>query len=153
MRQFWSKRNNSIIVLIILFFLLTGCAGYSITKNGTGVGYDVYKPEPYLLIPPQGDKSAEPKIIWLPNYSERYRITTWNFFSKADFSFNISDGWQLTSISDKSDNTALATTLGGVLAKAVKPETISLSGTPQLYKIVIDNNTGDVFLKLVPFKP
>jgi hypothetical protein len=45
--------------------------------------YDLYRSEPYLLLKSEQDV----EIVWLPNYKERYRINTWDFFGKADFEF------------------------------------------------------------------
>lgn len=147
-------KHLRIVTVVVLLFAILGCAEYSIKKGGTGDGYDVYRPEPYLLIPPQGAKDASaPKIIWLPNYNERYRITTWNVLAKADFTFNFADGWQLTSISDKSDNTTIAKGLVDILSKSVKEGAVALSGNTQLYKIIFGSDGSAVGLKFVPFVP
>lgn len=127
---------------------LAGCAGYSITKNGDGGGYDVYKPEPYLLITP-GEKGPSGEVVWLPNYNERYRIDTWNFFGKADFVFDISDGWKLTKISDKGDNTAIASKLMDIVQKSARPDAISLTGQVQLLRFVYDSAGHIVGMKQV----
>jgi hypothetical protein len=107
-------------------------------------GYVFYQPELYFLVTPAGggkataadekgkkedekkDPSKEPKAedkatglsvtpIYLPNPAKPYRVTTFNFLAKSDFAFNFKDGWQLTSISDKADNTTVANTLAGEL--------------------------------------
>jgi len=124
------------VILSVWFTaLMCGCAGYSIRKNGTGRGYDVYKPEPYLLVT-QGDKGPKGAIVWLPNYEERYRITTWNFLGKADFQFDMTDGWQLTRISDRGDNSDVASKLMDVVQKGIPSRTISLTGGVQLYRLI-----------------
>ncbi len=51
--------------------------------------------------------------IYLPNPNKPYRVTTFNFLAKSDFTFNFKDGWQLTSIADKADNSGMATALVG----------------------------------------
>ena len=51
------------LLILICLTILSGCAGYSITLNGDGPGYDVYKPEPYLLIKPATGK-VDAEIIW-----------------------------------------------------------------------------------------
>src|SRR5262249_43352796 len=53
--------------------------------------------------------------VVLPNPARPYRVTTFNFLAKSDFAFNFKDGWQVTSIADKSDNTTLANTISGEL--------------------------------------
>jgi hypothetical protein len=160
-----------------LFFLLgslgmslfvSGCAEVIIQKDGMKEGYDVYRPEPYLLVfkqttsttavtenkaaagagggggggdqtPNQGGGGGGAKdpnaggatspegltgpgitVIWLPNYSERYRVRSKaGFLSKAGADFTIRDGWMLTGVTDQSDNTALLTAAQGVLSSAL----------------------------------
>jgi len=96
-----------------------GCAGYRITPHGTGSGYDIYRPMPYILLTSTETVEKDDKrtvkydggLVWLPDYSARYRVKTWNFFGKADFAFTFAEGWRLESLTDKSDNTDVATTL------------------------------------------
>ncbi len=147
---------RTLLLLAITFSgisVLSGCAGYSIQHKGEGKGYDVYRPEPYLLVK-KGEKEYVAEIIWLPNYEERYRIKTWNCFGKADFQFDITDGWKLTKISDKGDNTAVASQLLK-FAEAVLPELLrdqktglredpSSRGVFHLYRFVYDENTGAI---------
>lgn len=137
------------LFVLIGFTMLYGCAGYRIMLNGKGDGYDVYKPEPYLLIKP-GKETSTAEIVWLPNYSKRYRIQTWNFLGKADFEFEIQDGWQLTKISDKSDNSAIASKLLDVAQKAAKEGTVALTGGVQLFRLTYNEKGEFVGLKLVP---
>jgi len=40
-------------------------------------------------------------------------VTTHNILAKADFTFNFENGWKLTSIADKRDNSTVANTLAG----------------------------------------
>lgn len=132
------RQHMITIGVLVLAMFLSGCAGYAIVKNGTGKGYDVYRPEPYLMVTP-GEKGSKGEIVWLPNYNERYRIHTWNVLAKADFQFDIADGWQLTKISDKSDNTAIAAKLMDVVEKGTQAGTIALTGETQLYRLVYTN--------------
>ncbi|MBN1420312.1 MAG: hypothetical protein JXP34_16145 [Planctomycetes bacterium] len=113
-------RHLSLCVLVVS----SGCAGYSITHNGTGDGYDVYRPEPYILVVRGSDGDGQPtlaaSIVWLPDYGTRYRVDTWNCLAKGDFTFKIADGWQLTEISDKSDATDLPGKLIELATKAAE---------------------------------
>ncbi len=138
------------LLILIGLTMLSGCAGYSIALNGDGPGYDVYKPEPYLLVKPATDK-VDAEIVWLPNYSQRYRIKTWNFLGKADFEFNIDNGWKLTKISDKSDNTTIPSKLLDILQQATKAGTVALTGQAQLFRLVYNEKGEFIGLKLVPF--
>jgi hypothetical protein len=118
--------------------LAGGCAYYKIQPvsasslrnwgktNGPQEGYVFYQPELYfaamIATDSTGDKGTAPAKqnvtvtpIYLPNHERPYRVTTHNFLAKADFTFNFENGWKLTQISDKSDNTAVASTLAGEL--------------------------------------
>lgn len=116
-------RHHSVLILASLLAVVTanGCAGYKITPAGTGLGYDVYRPQPYILVTFEETKAdketkveAKGTLLWLPDMTARYRVKTWNHFGKADFEFKFDDGWRLSSVADKSDNTAIAKELIGV---------------------------------------
>jgi hypothetical protein len=136
----------------LVAFSISGCAGYSITKDGQGVGYDVYRPEPYLLVK-NGDKGPEASILWLPNFTQRYRISTWNFLGKADFEFDLTDGWRLTKISDKSDNTTIASKLLDIVEKATKSATIALTGSVELFRLEYNKEGEFVGMRQVSALP
>jgi hypothetical protein len=140
------------VAALWLALVAGGCAGYTIRENGTGDGYDVYRPEPYLLVTP-GAKGPDATIVWLPNFDRRYRVDTWNVLGKADFTFAIEDGWRLERISDQSDNTRVPAELIELVKKSIRPETLALSGSVQLFRIVYGNDGTVRGLKLVPFEP
>ena len=58
--------------------------------------------------------------IWLPNYQKPYRVTTHNILAKADFAFNFENGWKLTQIADRGDNSTVANALAGQLTTTLK---------------------------------
>jgi hypothetical protein len=118
--------------------LVGGCAYYKIQPvsassvqnwgktNGPLEGYVFYQPELYFAAAVATDSTgaggtAQTKQnvtvtpIYLPNHARPYRMTTHNFLAKADFTFDFENGWKLTQISDKADNTAVANTLAGEL--------------------------------------
>lgn len=127
--------------------------GFNIALNGEGQGYDVYKPEPYLLVKPSADSADKlgAEIVWLPNYSQRYRIKTWNFLGKADFEFDIENGWKLTKISDKSDNTAIPSKVLDILQQSIKGRPAASPQKTVLYRFVYNEKGEFVGLKPVPF--
>jgi hypothetical protein len=119
--------------------LTSGCAWYKIqpisadSLNGWGKtnclaeGYIFYQPELYFLatiVTEFTDPASKQNImvtpIWLPNYQKPYRVTTHNILAKADFTFNFENGWKLTSIADKGDNSTVANTLASQLTTALK---------------------------------
>src|SRR5467141_693317 len=82
-----------------LYFLVTPSGSSSKTNSGTST----------VQATPTSDKTSSEAAfsvtpIYLPNPEKSYRVTTFNFLAKSDFAFNFKDGWQLTSIADKADN-------------------------------------------------
>lgn len=121
--------------------LLCSCAGYNISpvpssqasskdwgsSGNHSNGYLIFQPELYfkaVITPAVKDangKETSPQTVtlspfYLPNYNKPYRVKTYNFLAKADFTFAFTDGWQLTSIADKSDNSTVANTLANQLS-------------------------------------
>jgi hypothetical protein len=95
-----------ILCFVSLAAVLTGgCAWYKIqpisadSLNGWGrtnclpAGYIFYQPELYFLA---------------------------TIVTEADFTFNFENGWKLTSIADKGDNSTVANTLANQLTTALK---------------------------------
>jgi hypothetical protein len=131
---------KTIILTLSLPAILSGCAYYDITpiaatetsKWAMGTppssdGYIIYQPELYFsatvtVETTKDDKGKEQTKenvsvtpLYLPNYQKPYRVTTHNFLAKADFAFEFENGWKLTKLSDKSDNSTIANTLAGEL--------------------------------------
>lgn len=137
----------------LLFFvpltawLACGCAWYNIQPvsanslnqwgktNSLPEGYIFYQPELYFAASIATDstgatskQSITVTPLWLPNYQKPYRLTTHNVLGKADFTFNFENGWKLTQISDKGDNSTVANTLAGELTTILK--TTGMAVTP-----------------------
>jgi len=148
-------------------FLTGGCASYDIQpiaastlkewnndKKSLPSGYIIYQPELYFSVSITESNQGQTLTVtpqYLPNYQKPYRITTHNFLGKADFAFTLTDGWKLTQLSDKSDNTTLANTLASqlktILSAGGIPDVKGPSGaTPKtrtiLYRPVFDEKTG-----------
>lgn len=129
------------VALLLATLLLCSCAGYNIspvpasqasdkdwgTSGNHSNGYLIFQPELYfkaVITPAVKDangKETSPQTVtlspfYLPNYKKPYRVTTYNFLAKADFTFAFTDGWQLISIADKSDNSTVANTLANQLS-------------------------------------
>jgi hypothetical protein len=129
-----------ILCFVSLAALFTGgCAWYKIqpvsadSLNGWSKtnclpeGYIFYQPELYFLatiVTESTDSTSKQNVtvtpIWLPNYQKPYRVTTHNILARADFTFNFENGWKLTSIADKADNSMVANTLASQLTTALK---------------------------------
>jgi hypothetical protein len=121
--------------------LVSSCASYTIQpvsadqlnkdwKSGEAKeGFVFYQSELYFLVTPApagkpdtnapagqaGSSGLTVTPVYLPNPQKPYRVSTFNFLAKSDFTFNFKDGWQLQSIADKADNTTVANTLAGEL--------------------------------------
>lgn len=166
--------------LILLLPLLTaftgGCAWYKIQPVSTTevkrwndpskslpAGYIIYQPELYFsaTITTETVKNKDGKDetkqnvavtpLYLPNYSKAYRVTTHNILAKADFGFDFENGWKLTKLSDKGDNSTLANTLAGELGTILKAAGVAtlVEGAPKppktrviLYRPTYDETNG-----------
>jgi hypothetical protein len=153
-----------------VFFLTTtlfvgGCAYYKIQPvplaslkdwgktNGSAEGYIFYESELYFsatiltdTTKAGGGASAKQTVtvipLYLPNYQKPFRLTTRNFLARSDFTFNFENGWKLTQISDRADNSTMANTLAGqlqtILTAAESAGSFKLPATnaPQLHVIL-----------------
>ena len=153
----------------MLAALLTGgCAWYDIQPipaeslngwgktNGLPEGYIFYQPELYFAATivtestgPTNKQNVTVTPVWLPNYQKPYRLTTHNFLARADFTFAFENGWKLTQIADKGDNSTVANSLAGQLTtvlKAAGVSTTSTGPTPQtrviLYRPTVNPANG-----------
>lgn len=135
------------VFILAVSLWLSGCAGVSIQKDGDGPGYDVYRPEPYLMVS-MGEKGLVGKIIWLPNYTEKYRVRPYNYLADADSTITITDGWKLTSIAEKSNNTELASSMVEVLKETLiakfNEERQEKPVEVKLYRLLFDDKKGYV---------
>jgi hypothetical protein len=135
-------------VLAAGIFGFAGCASYTIQPvaptaagswggNASREGYVFYEPELYFLVTcaPAAKPDAAPVVtvtpLYLPNSNKPYRVTTQNFLAKSDFTFNFKDGWQLTSIEDKSDNSAVTAALVGQMKTFFDSTFMKLNPTEQ----------------------
>jgi hypothetical protein len=111
------------------------------------------KAGPCGSLPPGASRRAVTVTpLYLPNYQKPFRVTTWNFLAKSDFTFNFENGWKLTQISDKADNSAVANTLAGQLqtmsaaegAGPFQAQSTGASNAPQLrvilFRPIFDQN-------------
>lgn len=148
------KKSKGILCYVSFFYLavmISGCASYKITDKNGNEGYPVYTPEPYLMIT-SGDSTIKGEIVWLPNYNKEYRITTSNFLAKADFEFEITNGWMLTTIHDKGDNTNVASELLDSIQKNTEEKIIldQSKKSVNLYRLNYDKNGYIKIIELVP---
>lgn len=162
------------LLLAILLPLLAGCARYTIERtvipdqnwgacHHDNKGYVFYQPELYFSVtaePAKETKPGEPnpvqytvKPVYLPNYAKPYKLTTCNFLAKSDFTFNFTDGWQLTSISDKSDNSTLASAIAGQLSTILTAAAALTKGEPQKRNVFLlhPTFTNGIISGLDPF--
>lgn len=128
--------KKTLFFLSLMAWLTGGCAWYHIQPvaanslddwgktNSLPAGYIFYQPELYFAATIVTDSAGKQNItvapLWLPNYRKPYRLTTHNFLAKADFNFNFENGWKLTQIADKGDNSTVANTLAGELSTVLK---------------------------------
>jgi len=163
--------------MLCVFFLAVawfagGCAYYKIQpvtaaslKNwgktdGPREGYIFYQPELYFsatILPDStnasgGTAQAKQTVtvtpLYLPNYQKPFRVTTRNFLAKSDFTFNFENGWKLTQISDKADNSTMANTLAGQLQTILS----AAEGTGP-FRVQATNAASAPQLRVILFQP
>ena len=146
---------------IVVGALLSGCAGYSVQRDGQGKGYDVYSPDPYLLRTPITHSTSGEitgfkfEIVWLPNYQRRYRVNSWAGLGKADFTFNYENGWKLTQTVDKSDNSKILDSLLDLTKHLIpaNPFAIGVDAAGQRSVVKVTGDAADAGLKNASMVP
>jgi hypothetical protein len=160
-------------VLAIITGSFVGCASYAIQPvppsrpDSWGVatnheGYIFYQPELYFLVTSSPAPASKPDTgpalnvtaLYLPNPNKPYRVSTHNFLAKSDFTFNFKDGWQLTAIEDKADNSSVTTALAGQVkalldAAALTPK-ISEQPLPKTFLLRPEFNAAGIITNIVP---
>ena len=160
--------KRTLFFVSLAAWLTGGCAWYTIqpisadSLNGWGKtnvlpeGYIFYQPELYfsatIVTESTGSTSKQTVTVtpvWLPNYQKPYRVTTHNFLAKADFTFNFENGWKLTQIADKGDNSTVVNSLAGQLATTLKAVGFSATSNNQppkpriiLFRPTVNPTTG-----------
>jgi len=133
--------------LIMGGLLLAACAGYSIRDEQSGKqGYVVYEPWPHILRSATTSNAGRLtgykfQVVYLPNRARPYRVRSWSGLGKADFQFNFQDGWMLTGLHDKGDNTGVLEALSALVPTL--PGLENAGGVPQvepvLYRMEFDS--------------
>jgi hypothetical protein len=161
-----------IVLLAMVAGSFVGCACYTIqpvppTRSGSWgdntnrEGYIFYEPELYFLVTsavPTPKADAAPVLnvtpVYLPNPNKPYRVSTHNFLAKSDFTFNFKDGWQLTSIDDKADNSSVTTALAGQMKTLLDAATKSLTATdqplPKIFLLHPEFDAAAIITNIVP---
>ena len=141
---------------LLLALALTGCAGYSVTKNGCGKGYDVYRPDPYLLRVPLADDAGklvgfEFQVKWLPNYNHRYRVHSWTGFGASNIKFTWENGWQFTGLHDQNSNTEVLKAFTDLTKHLIPtdPAKIAQSGGPEVGLAMMAETNVPVLYKII----
>jgi hypothetical protein len=159
--------KHYIYCFIIAGLLATsGCAWYNITPiqkadaakwgdKDSQDGYVIYQPELYFAATVSSttatnadklttNQAVTVSPIYLPNPSKAYRVTTHNFLAKADFEFTFQNGWQMTQVADKSDNSTVATALAGQMQTILAAAGAAAKGfTPSTRVILFKPKYGD----------
>jgi len=166
----------AISMLAIGALAIVGCASYTIQPvpptstaswggNANQAGYVFYQPELYFLVTiapaPAAAKADWPPVlnatpIYLPNPNKPYRVTTHNFMAKADFAFTFKDGWQLTSIDDKSDNSGVTAAVVGQMKSLVDAAMLKLGPAdqplPKTFLLHPEFDAAGVITNIVPVR-
>lgn len=99
-----SRRRVRLATTLIAVLCLVGCAGLKITsesRDGKIVdepdGMPFYLPKPYLLVESAGDATAM-RIVYLPDYSKRYRVAPKGWLGGNTLRMELSEGALLRSL-------------------------------------------------------
>lgn len=168
-------KNKIKLIVVPVFaagiFGFAGCASYTIQPvspvatgswggNTSREGYVFYEPELYFLVTsataPASKPDAAPVLnvtpVYLPNPNKPYRVTTHDFLAKSDFTFNFKDGWQLISIEDKSDNSAVTAALAGQMKTYLDTAfpKLSASEQPKTFLLHPEFDAAGIITNIVP---
>lgn len=163
--------NKKLCIIAIISFMLTGCAGVTVTKitpknDKSAKGIRYYRPWPYLLVSQDANDATALSLttVYLPNVKENYAINTKSGLGKLDSTITLEDGWKLTQYSDKTDTQIPETiqAIGSVSADTIKAilEVITRTNgverkeiplTPGLYRFEFNDEGAITNFVYVPF--
>ncbi len=75
-------------------------------------------------------------------------MTTRNFLAKSDFTFNFENGWKLTQISDRGDNSVVASTLAEQM-----PTILAAAMGTGPFRMQATNTASAPQLRVILFRP
>ena len=158
--------NLNLFYSTFLLIFVAGCAGVTVSpitsENQKGIRF--YQPQPYLLVTQDKFGNSQSKIIWLPNPTKEFVITSHGWIGSDSSKFTLESGWNLIQYGEIKDS-KIPETLGALLGIAREATKIPFTNkqlrqgptapvlTPGLYKIDFDTKTGLVSdIQLVPIK-
>lgn len=119
-------RSAAAAVLAGIFTAQTGCASIQIKpvsyQDGNTQGLRFYQPQPYLLISLDQTKGCAAQVIYLPDFSRGYAVTTSAGLGSVSFKPTLQNGWMLAGFDSKvqSETAQNLSALTGALAEAAK---------------------------------
>ncbi len=104
--------SHALLIVFAMSILLVGCADLTVTKvtdinNPTVAGVRYYLPKPYLQVTPQADGTISVDVIYLPDRSHAYAISTSSKLSSYTFQVSRDEKGLLTAIEYKASTTAV----------------------------------------------
>lgn len=104
--------SRALLIVFAMSILLAGCADLTVTKvtdtnNPTVAGVRYYLPKPYLQVTPQTDGTISVDVIYLPDKSHAYAISTSSKLSSYTFQVSRDEKGLLTAIEYKASTTAV----------------------------------------------
>ncbi len=119
-------RSAAAAVLAGIFTAQTGCASIQIKpvtyQDSETQGLRFYQPRPYLLITLDQAKGCAAQVIYLPDFSRGYAVTTSAGLGSVSFKPTLQNGWMLAGFDSKvqSETAQNLSALTGALAEAAK---------------------------------
>lgn len=119
-------RSAAAAVLAGIFTAQTGCASIQIKpvtyQDRETQGLRFYQARPYLLITLDQTKGCAAQVIYLPDFSRGYAVTTSAGLGSVSFKPTLQNGWMLAGFDSKvqSETAQNLSALTGALAEAAK---------------------------------
>jgi len=127
----------SVIVLVVLYLILAGCAGVHYDKLSPtdnkivekNYGIPFYEAKPFILvqyhIDEKGRRTATPTLITLPDKTKPYKARIKGWFGKASVTLNLSNGVLVSTIAETKTDDTIAGLMGAIGTAAKVPAEIA----------------------------
>ena len=118
--------KKAMVAVSCCAFLAAGCSAVRVTHvddQDKSEGVHFYEPRPYLLVTQMGndENTLTNQIIWLPDHSQRYKVTFESGWGSVNGSVKLQNGWMLDTLGAQTDSKIPETisAFSGLVAAAV----------------------------------
>ena len=101
-------RNIGLVLVSLSVMSLSGCAKLEFRDaNGTKIGLEFYRPEPYLLVSStiaNGTTNKTISVVYLPNCKNKVSVRAKAGLGSVTFNPTLANGWNLTGFASTVDS-------------------------------------------------